>query len=49
MNIILKNRLRLLLNFGSWMGGDRDGHPYVTVELTKETLQIIKIKLLIFI
>ncbi len=27
-----------IINFGSWMGGDRDGHPYVTVELTKETL-----------
>ncbi len=27
-----------IINFGSWMGGDRDGHPYVTVDLTKETL-----------
>ncbi|MCU7523854.1 MAG: phosphoenolpyruvate carboxylase [Ignavibacteria bacterium] len=26
-----------LIKFGSWMGGDRDGHPYVTVDITKET------------
>jgi phosphoenolpyruvate carboxylase len=25
-----------ILKLGSWMGGDRDGHPYVTDELTKE-------------
>lgn len=28
-----------LLQPGSWVGGDRDGHPYVTAELTRSTLQ----------
>lgn len=27
-----------LLRFGSWVGGDRDGHPLVTAEITKKTL-----------
>ncbi|MHB8578662.1 MAG: phosphoenolpyruvate carboxylase [Ignavibacteriaceae bacterium] len=27
-----------IIKFGSWMGGDRDGHPFITVEITKETL-----------
>ncbi len=26
------------INFGSWVGGDRDGHPFVTPAITKETL-----------
>lgn len=26
--------------FGSWVGGDRDGHPYVTPELTASTLKL---------
>lgn len=26
-----------LLAFGSWMGGDRDGHPFVTAEITAQT------------
>lgn len=27
-----------LLCFGSWVGGDRDGHPYVNAAVTKSTL-----------
>lgn len=29
-----------LIQFGSWVGGDRDGHPYVTPEFTASTLRL---------
>ncbi|MFY0672888.1 MAG: phosphoenolpyruvate carboxylase [Bacteroidia bacterium] len=29
-----------LIQFGSWVGGDRDGHPFVTADFTAETLQL---------
>jgi phosphoenolpyruvate carboxylase len=35
-----------LLHFGSWVGGDRDGHPFVTAEITQNTLLIHRKKAL---
>lgn len=32
------------ISFGNWVGGDRDGHPFVTAEVTKYTLETLRLQ-----
>jgi phosphoenolpyruvate carboxylase len=38
-----------LLHFGSWIGGDRDGNPFVTPETTVATLELLRDQCLRFL
>lgn len=42
-NLIREHGAYPKIRFGNWVGGDRDGHPFVTAEITSFTLQSLRL------